>query len=64
MPQNKDQYLIYVSAFKICEHIGINRKDSVELILEKTERFNQKLGDMVKLELEKSIVFPDEDHYK
>lgn len=64
LPQNKDQYLIYVSAFKIWEYIGINRKDEVESILEKSEKYHQKLGDMVKTELEKSIVFPDEDHFK
>ena len=64
LPQNKDQYLIYVSAFKIWEQVGVNRKDTVEDILEKSEKYHQKLGNAVKSELEKSIVFPDDDHYK
>lgn len=64
MPQNKDQYLIYVSAFKICERVQVSRKDSVEDIFDKTQKFSQKLGELVKAELQKSLMFPDEDHFK
>lgn len=64
MPQNKDQYIMYVSAFALCDKVKINRKDDEEVILDKTIDFNQKLCSVVKEENQNSLMFPDEDHYK
>lgn len=64
MPQNKDQYIIYASAFTVCDRVKVQRKDEEEEILDKTLLFNQKLCQIIKQELQNSLMFPDEDHYK
>lgn len=64
LPQSQDQYLIYVSAFKICERVKVHRKDDESEILDKFLEYNQKLGPVVKQELQNSFMFPDEDHFK
>jgi hypothetical protein len=64
MPQNTNQYLIYVSAFKLCSKIKVNRKDNEDDLLQKLADCNQKLASVVKAELQDSLMFPDEDHNK
>lgn len=64
LAQNSDQYITYVSAYKLCERIKIDRKDNEDDILKKLENFNQTLGSIIKDELCSSIMFPDLDHAK
>jgi hypothetical protein len=64
LPQNKDQYLIYVSAYGLCDRVGVNRKDDLDSILDKYMKYNQKLGEVVRDEMQKSLEFPDKDHFK